>query len=181
MLFIKNEKELVMRYEYMSDTPRYTIYRESGWSPQCCVTVVQRIFSGRRSSDGEDSEFEPTEINSFPKEWVINPPEGLDYLSEDRYFAIFRTEDRAMEIIHQLLVEDVRKSLESAYEYYHACTFGYDNGYGGMECDLAGSHLFTKLSEAKKLYGEELADIIDDICRKAHINISELSQKQEEE
>jgi hypothetical protein len=49
-----------------------------------------------------------------------------------------------------------------------------------MECDLAGSHLFTKLVEAKKLYGEELAETIEDICQKAHINISEL-QKQEEE
>lgn len=181
-MFIKDEKELVVEYEYTTDAPRYIVYRESSWSHQCCISVVQRIFGGRRSYDGEDSEFEPTEKNSFPKEWVDNPPEGLDYLSEDRYFAIFRTEQRAREIVHQLIVEDVRKSLLSAFNYYHACSFGCgDDGYGDMECDAAGSHLFTKLVEANILYGEELADTIEDICRKAHINVSELSQKQEEE
>lgn len=178
MLFIKDENELVIHYEYTSDVPRYIVYRESGWSHQCCVAVAQRRFGGRRSSDGEDSEFEPTEINLFPKEWVDNPPEGLDYLSEDRYFAIFRTEKRAMEIVHQLIVEDVRKSLLSAFNYYQACS-GYDDGYDGMECDLAGSHLFTKLVEAKTLYGDELADTIEDICRKAGIDVCELSQEEE--
>ena len=180
MLFIKDEKELLVEYEYATDAPKYIVYRESGWSHQCCVAVVRRVFGGRRSSDGENSEFEPTKQNAFPEEWVDNPPEGLDYLSEDRYFAIFRTEQRAREIVHQLLVEDARKSLDSAYNYYYACTGCGDDGYGDMECDLAGSHLFTKLVEAKKLYGEDLAETIEDICQKAHINISEL-QKQEEE